>query len=197
MSRGEALENPAPQSEGPGRRQRFLLPQKLAEAVSVEQRHREERDRRVELGRRDVEDPANVRVSDSSGKLQLASEAPHRRGLRRHTGAHRLEGDPLAQHPVRCLIDLAHAASGDEAIDRVPLDQERTDLEGGHIVVEHPRRARAQSLRDVLQKNAAPGASVEVYVNHSELGPRLHASREVAQSIVDGEAARPWHSWTR
>ena len=68
----------------------------------------------------DVEGPADAGVADLPGELDLPLEALDHPGLGRDVGPDGLEGDPVAQLEVLRLVDLPHAALGQEPHDAVP-----------------------------------------------------------------------------
>ena len=86
----------------------------LGERDARQELHRQKRERLVV---EHVEGAADVGVGDAAGEVDLAEEALHRPGVVRDVGADRLEGHALAQDLVLGLVDLAHAAAGDEAED--------------------------------------------------------------------------------
>jgi hypothetical protein len=64
-----------------------------------------------------VEDAADIRMRDLAGELHLAPEALRHPIVGRDVGADGLDGDLFVQLEIACFVELAHAASGDEAHD--------------------------------------------------------------------------------
>jgi len=62
-----------------------------------------------------VENPADVRVRDLSSKLNFASESLVDPFVRRDLGANRLQCDLFLEFQIFRLVQLTHAASGNEA----------------------------------------------------------------------------------
>ena len=65
----------------------------------------------------EIEDPADVRMGDLPRQERLALEARNRAGILRDLRANRLQRHVLVQLAVLGLVELAHAAAGDEADD--------------------------------------------------------------------------------
>src|SRR5215218_929785 len=93
-------------------------PEPLRQGLPFEQLHGEEDDAAMEGH---VEDPADVRVGDLARELDLAPEAFDRQVIAGDVPSNGLERDSLAQLLVLDLVDLAHAAAGQEAYDAVAL----------------------------------------------------------------------------
>lgn len=106
----------------PGHGQRLLrghragAPEPLRQGLALQQLHGEEDEAAMEG---DVEDAADVRVGDLARELDLAPEPLDRELVAGDVPAHGLERHPLAQLLVLDLVDLAHAAAGQEAEDPV------------------------------------------------------------------------------
>ncbi len=114
-----------------------LAPQPGGERLALEQLHGEEDHRPAgrEVVEADVEDAADVGVGDPARQVDLTLEALDRAGLAGVLRVDGLESQPLAQLEVLGLVDLAHAAAGDEADDPVaPADElARRENRGGGV----------------------------------------------------------------
>jgi hypothetical protein len=103
------------------------------EGGAVEQLHGVE----VELGAGvievviDVEDAADEGAVDVAGELDFAAEAVDEGGAGGEGGAEEFEGDGAGEGEVGGLIDLAHAAAGDETGDAEACGEEITGGEEG------------------------------------------------------------------
>ena len=73
-----------------------------------------------------------------------------------HLRADRLQGDPLPELQVLDLVDLAHAAPGDEAHDPVALGDERAGRERGRRIAPSPDDAPGDRSRRLVRRGPEP-----------------------------------------
>ena len=160
-----------------GGREPALALEPLRQRLAVQQLHRDERGRPASPAAgldvlEQVEDAADVRVGDLAGELHLAQEALRRPLVAGDLGADRLERDALAERQVLGLVELAHAAAGDEAHDAEAGAQdvaraERRDRIGG------ARLGIRAGRRQVL----AGGSHSSNYTIRVRRGLRFNAAR--------------------
>jgi hypothetical protein len=117
--------------QGPAGPQAQFPLQLLQQRLAGEQLHGEEHDGRT--NRRGVEpeleDPAHVRMGDAPRELDLALEALQRGRVAGGDGPDRLERDALGELEVFDLVDLTHAALGQEPHHVVALGQDEAGAE--------------------------------------------------------------------
>ena len=104
----------------------------LAQGVPVEEFHAQEPD--FGSGGRDVAeelvDPADVWMGDGTGLLYFAAKSLDDCGALREVRADRFDGNSFAQLGVPGLVDFAHAAACNEALNAKSAVNNAVGLEG-------------------------------------------------------------------
>ena len=99
---------------------RSFPPQPLGERLSLEQLHAQEQRRLIRSPDVQLEDPADVRVSDPPGQEDLSPEPLQATLGRALIESHRLQRDARSERHVDGLVDLAHAAPAEHPDDPEP-----------------------------------------------------------------------------
>src|SRR5262249_32390511 len=106
-----------------------LAPDARRKRLALEELHGEERRLAVAaLVEPDVEEPADVRVGDLAGELDLALEAADDGVVVGDRVAQRLQRHALLEEEILRLVDFPHAALADDADNAVPLSDEIAGL---------------------------------------------------------------------
>ncbi len=191
-----ALEVPVDHARlvGRGERRRHLFDERLgflrAQTPAV-RKPLGERDARKQLHRQEgerlvvehVEGAADVGVRDAAREVDFAEEAFHRPRVVRDVGADGLQGHALAQDLVLRLVDLTHAAAGDEADD--------AEAPGQDLALGEPRRSPHLLARS--GRFGRDGRRINRAISHRpEVGtPSVSRSRPARRPSRCGRRRRP------
>ena len=138
----------------------------------------------------EVEDAADVGVGDPPGQQHLALQAPDGLGVAGQIGGQRLQRHLLVQQLVLGLVDLAHAAAPDEAVDPVAVGDDAAGGQGrgpaGGRGLGRGSRAHVDQRRHQV---AAGGADVQVLIQRRQRRPAERAVQERQQRLLVGAVA--------
>jgi hypothetical protein len=175
---GERVGHVGEDAADDGHRRARLPGEPRAEALAVDERHREEGDAGALVHR---EDRHHVRVRETGGRLGLAQEAGAHVGAEGEVRREHLEGDAAPEAQVAGLVHHRHGAAPHLALDLVLVADGRGDALAE--LVDHVAPAgRAHARRGttpaaVIAGCALPGARSRVTAPRPARSPRPRAPR--------------------